>query len=400
MNSVTQLLIGKGVVIPCPEITWIESNINPDRIEAGSWIGPGSKISGQESLIRRGARIGTEGPAFVTDCAVGHDVVLASGSFTESVFLDGSSMGPSAQVRFGTLLDERASAAHCVGLKQTILLPYATLGSLINFCDALLAGGTGWDDHSEVGSGFIHFNFTPHGDKATPSLFGNVCDGAWLRESRVFLGGSGGVVGPVSIGFGTVLAAGSVYRKDRGPGILVYSEPLPAVARAFDPKEVRGVRARVRRNVDYMSQLAALYAFFRDARAVLVSEDALGALLNKSTLKLLAQSGQERFKQLTKLADIAGSHREGEEGRYCASLSTRLSAALSALTDFEAAANAADAQARQRVLSALRVGQTWCDAAKRLPESSVAAGKKWLGGVVESYVNNPAVAVLLSDASS
>ena len=57
------------------------------------------------------------------------------------------------------------------------VLAFVTIGSLVNFCDLLMAGGSSRQDHSEVGSGYIHFNFTPwgaRGDKATPSLIGDV----------------------------------------------------------------------------------------------------------------------------------------------------------------------------------------------------------------------------------
>ena len=75
-------------------------------------------------------------------------------------------------MRRGTILEEHASCAHTVGLKQTILFPYVTLGSLINFCDCFMAGGTGPRNHSEVGSSYIHFNFSANQDKATASLLG------------------------------------------------------------------------------------------------------------------------------------------------------------------------------------------------------------------------------------
>ena len=109
-------------------------------------------------------------------------------------------MGPGAQVREGCLLEEEANGAHCVGLKQTILFPFVTLGSLINFCDCLMAGGTSRKDHSEVGSSYIHFNFTPDGDKTTASLFGDVPRGVMLDQPPIFLGGQGGAVGPVRAG--------------------------------------------------------------------------------------------------------------------------------------------------------------------------------------------------------
>src|SRR5690606_11549176 len=121
-----------------------------------------------------------------------------------------------AHFRAGTVLEEEASTAHVVGLKQTILLSFVTLGSLINFCDCLMAGGTSRRDHSEVGSGFIHFNFTPwgrEGDKATPSLVGDVVSGVFLRQPRILHGGCGGMIGPGSVGYGAVVGAGQVIRR-------------------------------------------------------------------------------------------------------------------------------------------------------------------------------------------
>ena len=52
-------------------------------------------------------------------------------------------------------------------------------------------------DHTEVGSSYIHFNFTPDGDKTTASLFGDVPRGVMLNQPPIFLGGQGGTVGPV-----------------------------------------------------------------------------------------------------------------------------------------------------------------------------------------------------------
>ncbi len=37
-----------------------------------------------------------------------------------------------------------------MGLKQTILFPFVTLGSLISFCDCLMAGSSHSRDHSGV----------------------------------------------------------------------------------------------------------------------------------------------------------------------------------------------------------------------------------------------------------
>jgi len=154
--------------------------------------------------------IGAEAPVTIENCQLGRGVKLKGGYFSGAVFLDGSNMGSGAHVREGTILEEEASGAHAVGLKQTVLLPFVTLGSLINFCDILMAGGASRKDHSEVGSSYIHFNYTPNQDKATASLVGDVPRGVLLNQKSIFLGGQGGLVGPARIAYGCVIAAGGI----------------------------------------------------------------------------------------------------------------------------------------------------------------------------------------------
>ena len=108
-----------------------------------------------------------------------------------------------------------------MGLKQTILFPFVTLGSLINFCDCLMAGGTSRQNHSEVGSSYIHFNYSTNQDKATPSLIGDVPRGVMLNQPPIFLGGQGGLVGPVCLEYGTVIAAMAFCARAADPGQLV-----------------------------------------------------------------------------------------------------------------------------------------------------------------------------------
>ena len=92
---------------------------------------------------------------------------------------------------------------------MTILFPWATLGSNINFCDALLSGGTGPElgSFSEVGSGTIHYNYSIRGDKATASLFGDVFQGVFLDQERLFIGGNNSLLGPVKADFGAMTAS-------------------------------------------------------------------------------------------------------------------------------------------------------------------------------------------------
>ncbi|MCK7504346.1 MAG: hypothetical protein MZV70_09845 [Desulfobacterales bacterium] len=138
------------------------------------------------------------------------------GGFFSQVRLSGRSQYGNGRACPGRMHSGRSrpAAPTRVGLKQTILFPFVTLGSLINFCDCLMAGGTSRSNHSEVGSSYIHFNFTPDADKTTPSLIGDVPRGVMLNQPPIFLGGQGGMVGPLRMGYGNVVAAGSILRQD------------------------------------------------------------------------------------------------------------------------------------------------------------------------------------------
>src|SRR5512136_2482629 len=208
-------LINKGADIPNPLTIDLGEDVSVDHISGkGVRIYPGCRIYGKQTVISAGAQLGYEGPVTIDNCQLGPKVELKGGYFNKSVFLEKANMGSGAQVREGCILEEEANGAHTVGLKQTILFPFVTLGSLINFCDCLMAGGTDSKNHSEIGSSYIHFNFTPDGDKTTASLIGDVPRGVMLHQPAIFLGGQGGMVGPLRMGYGNVVAANSVLRND------------------------------------------------------------------------------------------------------------------------------------------------------------------------------------------
>jgi len=214
-NSLVTALIEKGVKIPNPSSVEISEEVNINLISSEDvTIHSGCKIFGKKTLIMPGVKLGSRSPVTIKNCQLGRNVELKGGYFEGSTFLDSANMGDGAEVRAGCLLEEEANGAHTVGLKQTILFPFVTLGSIINFCDILMAGGTSRRNHSEVGSSYIHFNYTSNQDKATASLIGDVAYGVMLNQPPIFLGGQGGIVGPSQIGYKTVIAAGVIYRGD------------------------------------------------------------------------------------------------------------------------------------------------------------------------------------------
>src|SRR4030095_10772581 len=107
---------------------------------------------------------------------------------------------------------------------------------------------------------------SPRGDKTTPSMFGDVPRGVMLDQRPIFLGGLAGVVGPTRIGFGSVLAAGNVYRGDYDEGLLVLGERTREGSTAFRPRALGAIRAKVGKNVLYLGELTALWAWYRHVR--------------------------------------------------------------------------------------------------------------------------------------
>jgi UDP-N-acetylglucosamine/UDP-N-acetylgalactosamine diphosphorylase len=295
-----------GVDIPAPQTLEIGDEVNLEAVRGpGTVLHMGTKLYGSDLLVMPGTRIGYEEPATLENCAVGRGVELRGGYHSGAVYLDRATMGKGAQIRGGTLLEEEANGAHTVGLKQTILLPFVTLGSLVNFCDILMAGGTSRRDHSEVGSSFIHFNFTPFGrsgDKATPSLVGDVPRGVMLRSPRIFLGGQAGLVGPVQIDYGTVLAAGFVYRLDHGPDELVVGERLASRVMQFNPNRYGRISAKVTRNLRYIGNLVALWHWYERVRRPLARGDLQQEELYRRAQATVAAGVLERVKRLGQVA--------------------------------------------------------------------------------------------------
>ena len=268
-------LLKKGVNIPNPDSVEIGSKVDTDRISGeGVVIYSGCKIFGGSTLILKNTRLGYESPVTIENCQIGTNVDLKGGFLRQAVLLDKVSIGCGSHIREGTILEEEASIAHTVGLKHTILLPFVTLGSLINFCDCLMSGGTSKKDHSEVGSSYIHFNYTPNQDKATASLIGDVPNGVMLNQRPIFLGGQGGLVGPCRLAFGTVIAAGSIYRKNElRQGRLIFEGLRKSGNIAFTSGMFRSLKRIMANNIIYIANLIALMQWYLHVRSRFISDN-------------------------------------------------------------------------------------------------------------------------------
>ncbi len=315
IENTLQYLADKGVTLIDPRQVYVSPEVDLNRIYPGSVLYPGTRLTGSRTLIGTGAEIGTEGPATVNNSVIGAKASIASGYVTECTLLPQAKAGANCHFRGGTLLEEEANTAHTVGLKQTIMMYGVTMGSLINFCDALLSGGLSRKVHTEVGSGFIHFNFTPwgeSGDKATPSLIGTVTEGVFLDKPPIFLGGMSGIVGPKEIGFGSMTVAGQVVRKSV-PDDTMYSGGRTDFEKHFSyntsaPSE-KHIRFKRECNTEYLAQLYALKAWYREIRMKRssLSENEELSLVYAGALETIDECVKERLKRYKSFASQWGA---------------------------------------------------------------------------------------------
>ena len=200
--------------------------------------------------------------------------------------------------------EEESNGAHTVGLKQTILFPFVTLGSLINFCDCLMSGGNSRKNHSEVGSSYIHFNYTPNQDKATASLIGDVPRGVMLNQPPIFLGGQGGLVGPIRLGYGTVILAGTVLRGDHPEGgKLIGQNRAATYEMSFHQGFYADVKRRVLNNVIYIANVITLREWYHHVRSLFMNGSESGRALHAGALEKIDIVIRERLCRLKNLSE-------------------------------------------------------------------------------------------------
>lgn len=253
----------RGVDVWGPERVYVGEDVDLDAIEPGAVIRYAT-LSGATLSIAAGATVGTSGHAEVRDCQIGRNVELGSGLYQGATFLEGAKVRGFAEIRPSTLLEEQAEAAHNVALKNTTFTSCCVAGSLINFCDLFLSGGRSRREHTEIGSGAIHFNFDPRGDK-WGSLLGGIC-GVLLRSDPIFIGGNCGLVGPLEVGFGAVTAAGCTIRKSVGENTLVAEQGKTVSLKGFDQKAYGRLQEGFMLTAKLIGTLRALDTWYASVR--------------------------------------------------------------------------------------------------------------------------------------
>ncbi len=423
-----QALQRRGVHIPAPQQVVIARDVPLEAIAAGAELRPFCRLEGAQTRVDAGAIIGVAGPATLQDSWVGAGArigtlgavtlrgvcagpgtVLGCGVAEDAVFLgkDGPepafTTGYGFRVRSGSLYEEDASSAQHTDTKMTVLLPWVTLGSNLNFCDVLVAGGTGpgLGAFSEIGSGVIHFNFTPRGDKATGSLLGDVTRGVFLREQRLFIGGNSSLVGPLQADYGALCAAGGRYERALHAGLNVPASAGSDAhggaegAGAFDLEVYGSVHRILHSQVRLIAELAALDAWYAHGRALLAAGAADRAALYARGRAMVQLNLRERIAQLSLLARrmersaaLLEQRRPGDpriaQQRALREAWPQIEAHLGS---WERHASPPPAVLRAALEEgAAAHGPAYTAIMRGLPEPAVAAGQAWLAGIARALL--------------
>jgi len=185
-----------GVTVQDPATTWIDvkAKLSPDVT-----ILPGTQIRGA-TVVESGATIGPD--TTLLDCEIGEGATVKRTDATLAVIGAGSTVGPFAYLRPGTVLGEAGKIGTFVETKN------ATIGAGTKLAHFNYVGDAEVGEKTNLGAGVITANYDGVNKHRTEI-------GSHVRASTntVF-------VAPVRMGDGAYTGAGTIVRKDVPAGAL------------------------------------------------------------------------------------------------------------------------------------------------------------------------------------
>lgn len=175
-----------GVTMRDPDSVWIDAGvtIGRDTVLYPNVSLEGKTVIGEGATIRSGVRI--------TDCVIGNRVeILDSCVLAESEVDDEAHLGPFVHLRPGVVIRRKAKVGNFVEMKKTELGEGSKANHLSYLGDAVIAEGV------NIGAGTITCNYD--GARKYRTVIGK----------NVFLGSDTQLIAPVTIGEGSVVAAGT-----------------------------------------------------------------------------------------------------------------------------------------------------------------------------------------------
>jgi bifunctional UDP-N-acetylglucosamine pyrophosphorylase/glucosamine-1-phosphate N-acetyltransferase len=180
-----------GVTMRDPSSTWIDAGvaIGRDTVLYPSVTLEGRTMIGEGTTVHSGVRI--------SDCVIGNHVeILDHCVLRESQVDDDAHLGPFVHLRPGVVVRRKAKVGNFVEMKKTELGEGSKANHLSYLGDAKIGKGV------NIGAGTITCNYDGVHKYQT------------VIEENVFLGSDTQLVAPVTIGAGSVIAAGTTVTQD------------------------------------------------------------------------------------------------------------------------------------------------------------------------------------------
>ncbi len=199
--------LDEGVRMIDPSSTWIDASvtIGKDSVLYPNVILEGVTVIGEDCVVRSGTRI--------TDCTIGDRVeILDHCVFRDAYIEDGATLGPFAHLRPHVIVRKGAKVGNFVEMKKTDLGEGSKANHLSYLGDAKIGKGV------NIGAGTITCNYD--GVRKADTVIGD----------EVFIGSDTQLVAPVTVGSGSVIAAGTTVTVNVPDDSLVISR-VPQVTR-------------------------------------------------------------------------------------------------------------------------------------------------------------------------
>jgi len=205
-NRNLEKLMASGVQILDPDRTWIDDTVS---IEPDAVIHPTAFLYGQ-TKIGAGSVIGPG--AVITDSTIGREVVIKPFCvITDSSIDDEAEVGPFAHMRPGSEIRKSGKLGNFVETKQAVIGEGSKVSHLTYVGDAELGQGV------NIGAGCVTANY----DGFTKSRT--------VIEDGVFVGSGTMMVAPITIGKGSLVAAGSTLTQDVPPDALAIARSQQSI---------------------------------------------------------------------------------------------------------------------------------------------------------------------------
>jgi bifunctional UDP-N-acetylglucosamine pyrophosphorylase/glucosamine-1-phosphate N-acetyltransferase len=192
--------LAAGVRMIDPASTWIDAgvSIGRDTVLYPNVMLEGATMIGEDVVVRSGSRI--------TDCTIGNRVeILDHCLFRDSQIEDDATLGPFTHLRPHVLVRKGAKVGNFVEAKKTEIGEGSKANHLSYLGDAKIGKGV------NIGAGTITCNYD------------GVRKAETIIEDGVFIGSDTQLVAPVTVGAGSVIAAGTTVTQDVPLDSLVIS---------------------------------------------------------------------------------------------------------------------------------------------------------------------------------